>query len=519
MKNLPVMLSLVIPCYNEENTLAACIKRVLALKSYEICLEIIIVDDCSSDDSYRVACELAKKHSEIQVLRHPQNQGKGAALRSGIVYAHGAYVGIQDADMEYEPLDYLNLLEPLCDGRAEVVYGSRYLRPDTRKVLYFWHTWMNKTLTTVSNMFTNLDITDMETCYKLFKREVIQEIAPTLKEERFGFEPEVTAKVAQGKYRVYECAISYNPRTFEEGKKINWKDGVRALYCILHYGAYTAPLPMQLLMYFFIGLISALINIALFCVFINLEFTILLSIVLAFLLAAGVNYLLCIALLFRHKARWSTQGELIAYMITIVIMGMLDYGMTNVLLTVGFSSVWSKTWAALFGFIGNFILRKYIVFPENEPVLEPFLRKLRLQKVFNIIKKHDNPSVLDIGCGKDAKLLIEIAPHISSGVGIDFKAPQLKGYSNIITTMYLGKKLPFADASFDIVTMLAVLEHLEYPDEMIKEIRRVLKPNGCLVGTVPSKAAKPVLEFLAYKVGIVSESEIRDHKCYYSKKN
>ena len=260
------LLSLIIPCFNEERTLASCVGRCLALKEHGLNLELVIVDDCSTDGSYQIAQELAAKHEEVTVVRHEKNKGKGAALRTGFLSARGDYIGIQDADAEYNPLDYLTLLRPLQERKADVVYGSRYLRQDTRRVLYFWHTWMNRSLTFISNMFTNLDISDMETCYKLFRRETIQAIAPQLQEDRFGFEPEVTALVARLKLRVYECAISYEPRTYEEGKKIGWRDGVRALYCILHYGAHTAPLPMQLLLYFFIGLVCAIANIFSFSV-------------------------------------------------------------------------------------------------------------------------------------------------------------------------------------------------------------------------------------------------------------
>ena len=258
----PCTLTLVVPCYNEEATLARCIERVLELRSETLQLEIVIVDDCSKDRSLAIARELARQHAEIKVLHHEVNRGKGAALRTGFQHATGDFVGIQDADLEYEPLEYRNLLAPLLQDEADVVFGSRYLRPESRKVLYFWHSWMNKTLTFVSNMMTNLDISDMETCYKLFRREIIQSIE--LKENRFGFEPEVVAKIAQRHCRVWECAITYKPRSFEEGKKIGWKDGVRALYCILHYSAHTAQLPMQLLLYLFIGGVSAIGNIALF---------------------------------------------------------------------------------------------------------------------------------------------------------------------------------------------------------------------------------------------------------------
>ncbi len=358
----PKILSLVMPCYNEETTLKACVTRVLDIATDDLKLELVIVDDCSRDKSYAVAQELARHHPEIRVVRHQKNRGKGAALRTGIALATGDFVGIQDADLEYDPQDFHILLEPILSGTADVVYGSRYLKPDTRRVLYFWHTWMNKTLTFASNMFTNLNITDMETCYKLFRRELIQAIE--LKEDRFGFEPEVTAKVAQTRCRVYECAISYTPRTAEEGKKIKWTDGVHALYCILHYGGPTAPLPMQLLIYFFIGLICAVVNILTFLLLTLSGLSLGIIIPAAFLVAAALNYILCIVLLFRHKVRWNTAGELIAYFVTIALMGVVDYGFTIGLVTLGLAPTLSKTIATFVGFAGNFLLRRFLVFPE-----------------------------------------------------------------------------------------------------------------------------------------------------------
>lgn len=356
-------LTLIVPCYNEEATLAHCIERVLCLKSDKIELEIIIVDDCSKDRSLEVAHDLAGQHPEITVLQHEVNRGKGAALRTGFAHATGDFVGIQDADLEYEPLEYARLLEPLLRDEADVVFGSRYLRPDSRKILYFWHSWMNKTLTFVSNMMTNLDISDMETCYKLFRRDIIQSI--DLKENRFGFEPEVVAKIAQRRCRVWEMAISYKPRSFEEGKKIGWKDGVRALYCILHYSAHTAQLPMQLLLYLFIGGVSAVANITFFSLLFSLGLDLTPAVILSFAGAAMVNYFLCISILFRHKARWTTGGEIVAYLLTLAIMGAFDVGITMTLAGAGMSPLLSKSLATLFGFVGNFLLRKYLVFPEK----------------------------------------------------------------------------------------------------------------------------------------------------------
>nr|WP_225073366.1 glycosyltransferase [Desulfuromonas sp. CSMB_57] len=356
-------LSLVIPCYNEENTLKPCLERVLQLKSKNLNLEIIIVDDCSKDNSLAVAHDLERQNPEIKVICHQVNMGKGAALRTGFVHATGDFVGIQDADLEYEPLEYKELVETLLINEADVVFGSRYLRPQSRKILYFWHSWMNKALTFVSNMMTNLDISDMETCYKLFRRDIIQSIE--IKENRFGFEPEVVAKIAQMRCRIWECAISYEPRSFEEGKKINWKDGVRALYCILHYSSHTAPLPMQLLLYFVVGGTSAIANILLFSLLLFSGFNITIATVSAFFGAAVINYILCISILFRHKAFWNTPFELMAYLVTLLMMGSFDFGITIFFGTIGASPIFSKSLAALVGFFGNFFMRKYIVFPEK----------------------------------------------------------------------------------------------------------------------------------------------------------
>ena len=232
-------LSIVIPVYNEEPTLAGIVEEVLKLRSSDLVLELVIVDDCSKDSSRVVAERLASDHPEIKLCFQEENRGKGAALRTGFLAATGDYVGIQDADMEYDPRDYLKMIRPLDEGRADVVLGSRYLRREDRIVLRWWHSAMNRFLTWMSNLFSDIDVTDMETCYKLFRREIIQKIAPRLKEDRFGFEPEVVAHVARlvrkEGLRVAEVAIGYRPRTFSEGKKIGWRDGICALWCIFRY--------------------------------------------------------------------------------------------------------------------------------------------------------------------------------------------------------------------------------------------------------------------------------------------
>ena len=359
---MAVSLSLIVPCYNEENTLAGIVDRILQLQSDDLKLQIVIVDDCSSDNSREVARKLAEKHPEIKLAFHSVNQGKGAALRTGFLEATGDFVGIQDADMEYDPQDYLVMLEPMLADKADVVFGSRYLLPETRRVLYFWHTRMNRFLTFVSNMFTNLDITDMETCYKLFRREVIQKIAGNLQENRFGFEPEVTAYVAESGCRVWECAIHYHPRSYDEGKKIGWKDGLRALYCIFHYGACNAPLPMQLILYFVIGGMAAVADLLFFQIAMASGMPVHYAVPTAFAGAAILNYFLCILILFRHKARWGTAGEIAAYILTVLVMGVVDFGITAGLLACSWPAMAAKTLATFCGFVGNFFLRRNFVF-------------------------------------------------------------------------------------------------------------------------------------------------------------
>jgi glycosyltransferase involved in cell wall biosynthesis len=224
-------LSVVMPVYNERATLRDVTERVL---SVGLEIELLCVDDGSSDGSREILMDLQKRWPQIRVLLQPHNMGKGAALRRGIQEATGDYVIIQDADLEYDPNDYRKLLGPLEAGQADVVYGSRFLGGEPHRVLYFWHSVGNWVLTLLSNMLTNLNLTDMETCYKVFRREVIQAIR--LEEDRFGFEPEVTVKIAkQQQLRVYEVGISYWGRTYAEGKKIGWKDGFRALWCLLKY--------------------------------------------------------------------------------------------------------------------------------------------------------------------------------------------------------------------------------------------------------------------------------------------
>ena len=225
-------LSVVIPVYNEHATIREILERVRAVPLDK---EIILVDDGSSDGSREILQGLAGDES-VKVVVHNVNRGKGAALRSGFAQASGDIVIIQDADLEYDPGQYPKLIQPILDGRADVVYGSRFISGDSRRVLFFWHMVGNKLLTLLSNLFTNLNLSDMETCYKVFRRDLLERI--TIEEDRFGFEPEITAKVARLKARIYEMGISYAGRTYAEGKKIGWRDGLSAIRCIIKYNLF-----------------------------------------------------------------------------------------------------------------------------------------------------------------------------------------------------------------------------------------------------------------------------------------
>jgi glycosyltransferase involved in cell wall biosynthesis len=237
------VLSVVIPAYNEQDTIAEIVARVEAVP---IPKEILIVDDCSTDGTWEELVRLENRGVNIRIARHERNRGKGAALRTGLSMVRGRIAIIQDADLEYDPADYGVMLMPILSGKADVVYGSRFLTASAHRVHFFWHYIGNKVLTLFCNMFSNLNLTDMETCYKAFRREVVADLA--LEEERFGFEPEVTIKISRGGWRFFEVGISYSGRTYQEGKKIGWRDGVSAFRCIVKYGLtvrHRRPVPVS----------------------------------------------------------------------------------------------------------------------------------------------------------------------------------------------------------------------------------------------------------------------------------
>jgi glycosyltransferase involved in cell wall biosynthesis len=357
------ILSVIVPCYNESKTLAKAIQRIDEIKDDNLSLEIIIVDDCSKDSSFEIAQELASKNNYIKVIKQTINRGKGAALREGFKNATGDFVAVNDADLEYDPQDLKKLLVPLINNQADVVIGSRFLSSGMHRVLYFWHSVGNKFLTLLSNMFTDLNLTDMESCYKVFRNDVIRSIE--LKENRFGFEPEIVAKVAHKRLRIFEMGISYYGRTYEEGKKIGFKDAIRAFYCILKYNANHAPIPIQLLIYLFIGGISAIVNYIIFILLFNLKIPLYLAVTSAFFAAAILNYILSISILFRHKARWNSSTELVIYFISVVTLAILDFIITSVLIQALVNPKISKLISTATLFILNFLARKLIVFPET----------------------------------------------------------------------------------------------------------------------------------------------------------
>lgn len=357
-----VKLSIVIPCYNEEKTLQSCVESVLAIQDDLLEVELIVVDDCSKDGSSEVARTIAKQIPGMVLLRHEKNMGKGAALRTGIAKATGDFVAIQDADREYDPMDLKRLLVPLRSGDADVVVGSRFLSTGYHRVLYYWHSLGNRFLTTVSNMLTDINLTDMETCYKVFRREIIQSIK--LEENRFGFEPEVVAKVAQMRVRIYEMGVSYRGRTYAEGKKIGVKDGWRALYCILKYNLPKVPLAIQFFFYLFIGGFSASINLLLFLGLLAAGMTVTYAALIAFFTAAFLNYYLSVKLLFRHAAKWKSGTEILVFLAVVAVVGVVDVYCTRFFMSLGMLPGLAKSASTVIGLFLNFAGRRFIVFPE-----------------------------------------------------------------------------------------------------------------------------------------------------------
>ena len=357
-------LSIVVPAYNEEPSLTRCIERVLQIEGPDLSLEILIVDDGSTDRTASRAAELSARHPQVHLVRHERNQGKGAALRTGFERATGDFVAVQDADLEYDPRDLRRLVVPLIEGRADVVLGSRFLHGGEHRVLYFWHSVGNRLLTLLSNVFTDLNLSDMETCYKIFRRDILARIE--LHENRFGFEPEIVAAFSRLRLRIYEMGVSYAGRTYEEGKKISMRDGLRALYCIVHYNMPHAPVGIQFAGYLLVGGIAACANVIFFLVLARVT-PLAGAAAAAFVLAAGVNYWLCVHLVFRHGARWSTPREVATYAAVVAAVGALDVAATLGFVRAGFSLASAKVAASAVGLLLNFLGRRFLVFPAPPP--------------------------------------------------------------------------------------------------------------------------------------------------------
>jgi glycosyltransferase involved in cell wall biosynthesis len=354
-------LSVIVPCYNEMGTLRHCVANVMSIANDTLTLEIIIVDDCSTDGTFEIATSLAARHSIIRLLRHAKNSGKGAAIRSGLSAASGDFIAIQDADLEYDPKDLVRLIEPLAAGKADVVIGSRFLSSGAHRVLYFWHSVGNKFLTLLSNMLTDLNLTDMECGYKAFHRNIFKDIR--IEEDRFGFEPEIVAKISTKRLRIYEMAVSYNGRTYAQGKKITWKDGLKAIYCILHYNLPYCPVYIQFVAYLFVGCAAALVNLWIFLLLYSSGVPLEVAAPTAFAIAAVVNYLLSIVFVFRHRARWGSVWEIVVYCGVVLTGAALDLFITKLVLNVGNSPAFAKITATALVLIFNFLGRRYLVFP------------------------------------------------------------------------------------------------------------------------------------------------------------
>jgi glycosyltransferase involved in cell wall biosynthesis len=356
-------LSIIIPCFNEEKTLEKCVERVMEVNFHDMQVEILIVDDFSSDSSYSISESLSNRFSNVRIFRHDRNYGKGAAIRTALDNVGGDVIAIQDADLEYDPLDLKRLIQPINDDKADVVFGSRYLTTERRRVLYFWHALANKFLTFLSNMVTDLNLTDMETGYKVFTREVIEDV--NIEENRFGFEPEIVAKIAAKKVRVFEIGISYEGRTFDEGKKIGASDALHAIFCVMKYGVPNAPLPVHIFFYSFIGLLSAIVNVVAFMTLKSyfIDET-LYAAPMAFVLAALTNYYLCIKTIFRYRRLWTTFFEFVVYCTFVTGVLVFDLLITQNLESQGNSSLLSKVLAIVLGFFLNYTLRRFFIFPK-----------------------------------------------------------------------------------------------------------------------------------------------------------
>lgn len=364
-QNQAVKLSIIIPCYNEENTLRECVNRVRKIANDNLILEIIIIDDFSTDSSPEIGKELAENYPEITFIQHKHNMGKGAALRSGFKIAKGDIIAVQDADLEYDPNDLKKLLVPLIEDMADVVIGSRFLTVGPHRVLFFWHALGNRFLTFLSNIFSDLNLTDMEAGYKIFKAEVVKKI--NIEEDDFGVEPEIIAKISRMNLRIFEMGVSYYGRTYEEGKKIGYKDGFKALYCIFKYNAYYSPPPTKLLIYLLIAIVTVLVDHFLFLYFYKFGISLNIAIPISFSISAALNYPFIFFNLIGSKKRLlRSYFEFGLFWIVVIVSSYFDLIVTKFFLGMGSDLSSSKIYSIIIILILNFLVRKVWISPFQE---------------------------------------------------------------------------------------------------------------------------------------------------------
>ncbi len=352
--------TVIVPCYNERQTLRAIVERLRAIEEATTRLDIHIVDDGSTDGCGQIAKELSREYANVRASLHPKNRGKGAALRTGYKEAKGDIVAVQDADLEYDPRDLKKMIDLVKEDRADVVVGSRFLTGDAHRVLYFWHSVGNRLITFLSNMLTDLNLTDVEACYKVFKRDFLEDIE--FCEDRFGIEPEIIAKIAERRPRIYEVGITYSGRTYEEGKKIGVADGFRALHCIFRYNAYRAPIPLQLLYFSLFNLLGLLLNLGVFKFLTTNAVEVPRAVVISFLIYASFQAGCVSPLLFRKHSRWTSAIEPVIHGAALVTAAVVDFSATATLADIGFSIHTSKTLALLATIFYLYYWYRFIVY-------------------------------------------------------------------------------------------------------------------------------------------------------------